>query len=68
MVEAVYRTYFVAGAVGTACLAVGTCKLFDPTPGITADLAIPVTIVFGGVTMFLGSAAKRAARNKRADL
>ncbi len=68
IVDAVYRTYFVAGALGTACLAVGTCKLFDPAPGITAGVAIPVSIVLGGVTMFLGTAAKRATRNKRADL
>lgn len=68
IVEAVYRTYCLAGAVGTAFLAVGACKLFDPAPGITAGVAIPVSIVVGGVTMFLGSAAKRAKRNKRSDL
>ena len=66
--ESLYRTYFFTGAVATACLAVGACKLFNRAPGIEAGLAIPVSIVFGGVTVFLGSAAKRARRNKCSDI
>lgn len=66
--ESLYRTYFLAGALATACLAVGACKLFNRAPGIEPRIAIPVSIAFGGVTMFLGSAAKRARRNKWSDI
>jgi membrane-bound serine protease (ClpP class) len=66
--EAVYRTYFLAGAAATVCLAVGVCKLFNSGPAISAGMAIPVSVVLGGLTMFLGSAARRAKRNKRSDI
>lgn len=66
--EAVYRTYFLAGTMAMVCLAIGGCKLIYSGPGIRAGVAIPVSIVFGGVTIFLGSAAKRATRNKRSDI
>lgn len=66
--ESLYWTYFFAGVAATACLAVGACNLFNSAPGIMVGVAIPVSIVFGGVTIFLCSAAKRARRNKRLDL
>jgi membrane-bound serine protease (ClpP class) len=66
--ESLYSTYFVAGAIATACLAIGARKLFNSVPEITAGVAIPASIVFGGVTIFLGSAGKRARRNKRSDI
>lgn len=68
ILESVYRTYFVAGASASACLAVGACILFREGPGIEAGIAIPVSAVFGGITTFLGSVAKRARLNKRVDL
>lgn len=66
--ESFYRTYFIAGAIAIACLAPGACKLFDDARGITAAVAIPASIAFGAVTILLGSAAKRARRNKWSDL
>lgn len=68
ILEALYRTYFVAGALASACLAFGACILFREGPGIDAGVAIPASAAFGGITTFLCSAAKRARRNKRLDL
>lgn len=68
ILESLYRTHFLAGAFASACLAVGACKLFREAPGIDAAVAIPASAAFGGLTTFLGSAAKRARLNKRSDL
>jgi membrane-bound serine protease (ClpP class) len=66
--ESLWNTYFFAGALGTACLALGASKLFDRGPGIEVAIAIPASVVFGTVTTFLGAAAKRARQNKWSDL
>ena len=67
ILESLYKTYFVAGALASACLAVGACILFREGPGIEAAVAIPTSAAFGALTTFLGSVAKRARLNKRSD-
>lgn len=68
ILESLYRTYFVAGVLASAFLAVGACILFHEGPGIDAGVAIPASTAFGALTTFLGSVAKRARLNKRFDL
>jgi membrane-bound serine protease (ClpP class) len=57
-----------AGALGTAALAFGACKLFARPPWIVPVIGIPLSIVFGAVTTFLACTSKRARRNKWSDL
>jgi hypothetical protein len=64
-VEALLDTYFLAGLLGTAAAASGFCTLFAGRSGIAPVLAIPLCLIFGAVTIFLSSGAKRARRNKR---
>jgi membrane-bound ClpP family serine protease len=64
-VEALLDTYFIAGLLGTAAAASGFCKLFAGRSGIAAGLAVPLCLLFGGVTIFLSRGVKRARRNKR---
>jgi membrane-bound serine protease (ClpP class) len=66
--EAVWDAYFIPGLVGTICLVAGFSQLFQPPRRIAPGLSIPVSIIFGAVTILLGSQAKRAQRNKRSDL
>lgn len=68
ILESFYRTYFVAGAFATACLAVGACTLFGDGRSIKATIAIPTSAAFGALTTFLGWVAKRARLNKTSDL
>jgi membrane-bound serine protease (ClpP class) len=66
--DAIVRTYFAAGVAGTAALAIGFWKLFDDPPGIHAAFVFPLCAVFGAATMVLSHSAKKARRNKRADI
>jgi membrane-bound ClpP family serine protease len=72
-VEAVVNTYFVAGAAGTAAMAIGFWKLYDNSPGIgsrgiNAVLVFPLCVAFGVATIVLSHGAKRARQNKRTDI
>jgi membrane-bound ClpP family serine protease len=66
--EAAVNSYFAAGLAGTATMAIGFWKLFDRPPGILAGLAFPLCAIFGVATMVLSYGAKKASRNKRADI
>ena len=66
--DAIVSSYFIAGIAGTAAIAVGFWKLIDGPHGIQAALAFPLCTVFGIATVFLNERAKRARRNKRADI
>jgi membrane-bound serine protease (ClpP class) len=66
--EALWDTYFIAGILGTISLVPGFSLLFPPARRIAPSVAIPVSIVFGALTTLLAWEAKRARRNKRADL
>jgi membrane-bound ClpP family serine protease len=66
--DAAVRDYFVAGVAGTAAMAVGFGKLFYGREGITPLLSIPLCLIFGTATMILSATAKKARRNKRADI
>jgi membrane-bound ClpP family serine protease len=67
-VDAIVSSYFIAGVAGTSALAIGFWKLFDDPPGINAAFVFPLCAVFGAATMVLNHSAKKARRNKRADL
>jgi membrane-bound serine protease (ClpP class) len=66
--EGLWDTYFIAGILGTISLVAGFSLLFPPARRIAPSVAIPVSIVFGALTTLLAWEAKRARRNKRADL
>jgi membrane-bound serine protease (ClpP class) len=68
IVEACWNTGFLAGIAATTALAVGSWKLFAGPRHIAAHLAFPLGLAFGAVTIWLSARAKRARRNKRADL
>lgn len=68
IVEAVYATYFLAGIAATGCLAAGAWTLIEGAQRISPWAAVLLSVVFGVVTGFLGYAAKRARRNKWADV
>lgn len=66
--EALWDSYFSCGICAAAALAAGFRLLFEGPPRISLELAIVAAAVLGPATIFLASAAKRARRNKRADL
>jgi membrane-bound serine protease (ClpP class) len=66
--EALWNARFIPGVLGTISLLAGFSLLFPSARRIAPSLAIPVSIVFGGVTTFLAFEAKRARQNKRSDL
>jgi membrane-bound serine protease (ClpP class) len=68
IVEACWSTRGLAGLAATAALALGFWELFAGPRHIAAYLAIPLCLAFGAVTIWLSAGAKRARRNKRADL
>jgi membrane-bound serine protease (ClpP class) len=68
IVEAFWNTGFFAGIAATVALAAGSWKLFAGPRHITPYLAFPLCLAFGAVTIWLSTGAKRARRNKRADL
>lgn len=66
--EVLWHAHFVAGIAAVACLTAGFCTLFDPPRAIARLLAVPVSILFGVVTIILASGARRARDNKRSDV
>ncbi len=68
LAESFWNTYFVSGALGTASLAAGACILVEKPPGIAPEVAIPASILCGGVTTFLGYAAKQGRVKKWSDI
>jgi membrane-bound serine protease (ClpP class) len=68
VVEACWNTGFVAGISATAALSLGFWKLFAGPRHIAGYLALPLCLAFGAATIWLSAGAKRARRNKRADL
>lgn len=66
--EAIWDSYLLCGICAAAALAAGFRLLFEEPPRISLPLAIAAAAVLGVATIFLASAAKRARRNKRADL
>jgi membrane-bound serine protease (ClpP class) len=66
--EALWNARFIPGILGTISLLAGFLLLFPSERRIAPTLAIPVSIVFGGMTTFLAFEAKRARQNKRSDL
>lgn len=68
VVEGCWNTGFLAGIAATATLAIGSWKLFAGPRHIAAYAAFPLSLAFGTATIWLSAGAKRARRNKRADL
>lgn len=68
IIEVIWDTVVLAGIAGTGLLSAGFCKLFDSSPRIAPELAIPVCIIFGAVTIFLARAARQGRRNKWSDI
>lgn len=67
-VEAIWDSYFICGICAAAALGAGFRLLLEGPYRISLPLAIAVAAVLGAATIFLASAAKRARRNKRADV
>ncbi len=65
--EAFWRVDLVAGLLGIVALCCGSCLLIDGSRRIPPAFALPSSVVFGGITMFLLNAAKRARRSKWSD-
>jgi membrane-bound ClpP family serine protease len=68
LLDAFVNSYIAAGVVATLAMAIGFWKLFNAPHGIQPVLAFPLCIVFGTVTTVLNYSARRARRNKRADI
>lgn len=68
LLEAFWPVNFMAGTAATVSLSGGSALLVHSPADIGPGLAIAASVVFGGVTMLLCCAAKRARRNKTADL
>jgi membrane-bound serine protease (ClpP class) len=66
--EAIWDSYLLFGICAAAALAAGFRLLFEEPPRISLLLAIAAAAVLGAANIFLASAAKRARRNKRADV
>ncbi len=59
--EAAFETLYLAGILASALWAIGFLKLCPILP----QVAFPVSALFGAITTWLLSIAKRARRNKR---
>jgi membrane-bound serine protease (ClpP class) len=68
LLDAFFETYYVAGTVATAALTFAFTRLIEGPHGIRPILAIPWCLAVGAIITLLNSAARRARRNKRADL
>jgi membrane-bound serine protease (ClpP class) len=66
--EAFWGPPLVLGTIGTIALTAGFALLLPPPRRLVPQLAVPVSAVFGLVTALLASIAKRARRNKWADI
>lgn len=64
LLEAVWPVDFLAGFAATICLVIGFSTLTPKSERIPMMLSVPVCLLFGGLTVFLLYAAKRARRNK----
>jgi len=63
LVESCWNTRYLAGLGASAALILGAYRHH-----VALYLAVPLGLAFGGVTIWLSAAAKRARRNKRLDL
>lgn len=68
LAEAFWKVDLIAGILGIVALSSGSCLLINGSRRIPPALALPGSIIFGGITAFLLSAAKRARRNKWSDM
>ncbi len=66
--EAFWSVALVAGIAASVALTFGFCLLFPAARRIPPALAIPAGVILGGITLILTYSAKRARRNKWADL
>ena len=66
LVEAIIRNYFIAGILGTVALGIGIWTLCPKPLMISPAIGLPVSAVFGAITIALLSVAKKARWNKRA--
>lgn len=67
-VEACWNTRYLAGGGAAAALVAGSSNLFAGPGQITPYLALPLGLAFSALTIWFSAGAKRARRNKRADL
>jgi ABC-type phosphate transport system permease subunit len=63
LLESRWNTRYVAGLGATAAVIVS-----GYTQHVALYLAVPFGLAFGGITIWLATAGKRARRNKRVDL
>ena len=63
LVEVCWNTRYLAGLGATAAVIMGAY-----THHVALYLAVPLGLAFGGITIWLAAAAKRARLNKRSDL
>ena len=63
LAEVCWNTRYLAGLGATAAIIMGA-----HTRHVALYLAVPLGLAFGGITIWLGAAAKRARFNKRSDL
>ena len=66
--EALWGPYFLLGTLGAIALTAGFSLVFPASHRIVPALVIPISAIFGAITAFLASAAKRARRNKWSDI
>ena len=66
--EALWGPYFLLGSLGAIALTAGFYLLLEPPRRIVPVLSVPVSLVFGALTVLLAAGAKRARRNKWSDL
>ncbi len=66
--EAFWRVNLIAGLFGITALSCGFWLLIDGPRRIPPALAVPSSVAFGGITVFLLHAAKRARSNKWSDI
>lgn len=68
LAEACCGPYFLLGALGAIAVTAGFSLLLPGPRTLVPALAIPLSAFFGLASAFLAAAAKRARRNKWADL
>ena len=67
-IEMLWQTWFVAALGGTVALLIGSLLLFEGPLRIHPALACGVSVIFGIATTYLLFSAKKARKNKWADL